>query len=30
MTLTNAHTHLELGWLANFCPDESVRDYLAW
>jgi aminodeoxyfutalosine deaminase len=30
MTLTNAHTHLELGWLADLCPDEAGRDFLAW
>lgn len=30
MPLTNAHTHLELGWLADACPDEQGRDFLAW
>lgn len=30
MTLTNAHTHLELGWLADLCPDEQGRDWLPW
>jgi cytosine/adenosine deaminase-related metal-dependent hydrolase len=30
MTLTNAHTHLELGWLADVCPDEQGRDFLPW
>jgi cytosine/adenosine deaminase-related metal-dependent hydrolase len=30
MTLTNAHAHLELGWLAEFCPEESGRDYFSW
>ncbi|MBZ0299154.1 MAG: amidohydrolase family protein [Anaerolineae bacterium] len=30
MTLTNAHTHLELGWLADLCPDETGRDFLPW
>lgn len=30
MTLTNAHTHLELGWLAEVCPDEQGRDFLSW
>jgi 5-methylthioadenosine/S-adenosylhomocysteine deaminase len=30
MTLTNAHTHLELGWLADACPDEQGRDFLPW
>ena len=28
--LTNAHTHLELGWLADQCPDDTGRDYLRW
>ena len=28
--LTNAHTHLELGWLADQCPDETGRDFLPW
>lgn len=30
MTITNAHTHLELGWLADFCPDENGMDFLPW
>lgn len=30
MTLTNAHTHLELGWLADLCPDAQGRDFLQW
>lgn len=30
MTLTNAHTHLELGWLADLCPDPQGRDWLPW
>jgi len=30
MTLTNAHTHLELGWLSEVCPDEQGRDFLPW
>ena len=30
MTYTNAHTHLELGWLADSCPDESGQDFLPW
>ena len=29
-TLTNAHTHLELGWLAEICPDETGRDFTPW
>ena len=29
-TRTNAHTHLELGWLADLCPDEAGQDYLPW
>jgi 5-methylthioadenosine/S-adenosylhomocysteine deaminase len=28
--LTNAHTHLELGWLAEICPDENGRDFIPW
>jgi 5-methylthioadenosine/S-adenosylhomocysteine deaminase len=28
--LTNAHTHLELGWLADQCPDEAGREYIPW
>lgn len=28
--LTNAHTHLELGWLAEFCPDSGGRDFVPW
>ncbi len=28
--LTNAHTHLELGWLADCCPDENGQDFLPW
>ncbi len=28
--LTNAHTHLELGWLAEICPDATGRDFLPW
>jgi 5-methylthioadenosine/S-adenosylhomocysteine deaminase len=30
MPFTNAHTHLELGWLNALCPDEQGRDFLAW
>ncbi|MBZ0294407.1 MAG: amidohydrolase family protein [Anaerolineae bacterium] len=30
MPLTNAHTHLELGWLNEVCPDENGRDFLPW
>jgi aminodeoxyfutalosine deaminase len=28
--INNAHTHLELGWLADFCPDENGMDFLPW
>ena len=27
---TNAHTHLELGWLTAACPDANGRDFLPW
>ncbi len=30
MTITNAHTHLELGWLAECCPNEDGQDFLPW
>lgn len=30
MTFTNAHTHLELGWLAALCPHAPGRDFLPW
>ncbi len=30
MTITNAHTHLELGWLAECCPDEAGQEFLPW
>lgn len=29
-TITNAHTHLELGWLAEICPNENGMDFLPW
>lgn len=29
-TLTNAHTHLELGWMADYCPDERGMDFVPW
>jgi len=28
--LTNAHTHLELGWMADYCPDENGMDFVPW
>jgi aminodeoxyfutalosine deaminase len=28
--ITNAHTHLELGWLANYCPDVTGAPFLDW
>ena len=30
MTITNAHTHLELGWLADQCPDAGGQDFFPW
>jgi cytosine/adenosine deaminase-related metal-dependent hydrolase len=30
MPLTNAHTHLELGWLADQCPPPPGRDFVSW
>jgi cytosine/adenosine deaminase-related metal-dependent hydrolase len=29
-SITNAHTHLELGWLADMCPDENGADFFPW
>lgn len=28
--VTNAHTHLELGWLANYCPDVTGAPFIPW
>src|SRR5690606_2287200 len=28
--LTNAHTHLELGWLADACPGVSGQPFVSW
>src|SRR5688572_14031126 len=28
--LTNAHTHLELGWLADVCPGVEGRPFISW
>jgi aminodeoxyfutalosine deaminase len=28
--ITNGHTHLELGWLAELCPDPDGRDFVGW
>lgn len=28
--VTNAHTHLELGWLANYCPDVAGAPFFDW
>ncbi|NWF71028.1 MAG: amidohydrolase family protein [Chloroflexi bacterium] len=30
MTLTNAHTHLEGGWMTEICPDNNGQDFLPW
>jgi len=30
MTITNAHTHLELGWLADYCPTVTGSDFVPW
>src|SRR5688572_9311164 len=30
MTITNAHTHLELGWLADYCPMVTGTDFVPW
>jgi len=30
MTLTNAHTHLELGWLDNYRPGVTGADFAPW
>jgi anti-anti-sigma factor len=28
--VTNAHTHLELGWLANYCPSVGGAPFMEW
>jgi aminodeoxyfutalosine deaminase len=30
MTLTNAHTHLELGWAADYCPGIAGEHFIPW
>lgn len=29
-TITNAHTHLELGWLSYYCPSAEGTDFTKW
>jgi 5-methylthioadenosine/S-adenosylhomocysteine deaminase len=30
LALVNCHTHLELGWLADLCPDEAGKPFTEW